>query len=154
MKIIFLDIDGVLNSRRYDASRGPADGNIDESRLELLKKLTDRTGANLVLTSTWRRHWDPEGKETDEVGRALEETFRRKGLRLWDRTKELGKERYKEVKDWLTRHPETEAFVIFDDQKFGWQELDPYTVKTDPLIGRGLEERHIEKAASLLMREE
>ncbi len=61
MKIIFLDIDGVLNSRQYDAERGTAEGNIDVSRLLLLKQLIDQTGAKIVLTSSWRRHWDPVG---------------------------------------------------------------------------------------------
>ena len=52
MKIIFLDIDGVLNSRQYDAVRGAGDGNIDTSRLPLLKELIDTTGAMVVLTTT------------------------------------------------------------------------------------------------------
>ena len=37
MKIIFLDIDGVLNSSRYDEERAFLDGAIDESRLTLSK---------------------------------------------------------------------------------------------------------------------
>ena len=37
MKIVFLDIDGVLNSQAYDRVRGLYDGVIDESRLPLLK---------------------------------------------------------------------------------------------------------------------
>ena len=34
MKIIFLDIDGVLNSVRYDRQRTVNQGNIDETRLQ------------------------------------------------------------------------------------------------------------------------
>ena len=59
MKILFLDIDGVLNSRAYDRKRNWSElTNIDETRLPLVKKIIDKTGAKIVLISTWRRHWD------------------------------------------------------------------------------------------------
>ena len=44
MKVIFLDIDGVLNSAIYERDKRKDQGNIDETRLPLLKKTrgTDR----------------------------------------------------------------------------------------------------------------
>ena len=46
MKILFLDIDGVLNSRAYDRRRNwDEQTNIDETRLPLLREIVDRTGA-------------------------------------------------------------------------------------------------------------
>src|SRR3954454_22452465 len=65
MKIVFLDIDGVLtcdqtpNPRKFPYV-------VDRKLLARLKKLLERTGAKVVLTSTWRldpiglwaaRHW-------------------------------------------------------------------------------------------------
>ena len=38
MRVIFLDIDGVLNSVRYDRSQIPSDGNIDRTRLVFLRQ--------------------------------------------------------------------------------------------------------------------
>ena len=35
-RIIFLDIDGVLNSVKYDRERTDKEGNIDETRMVLL----------------------------------------------------------------------------------------------------------------------
>ena len=59
MKVIFLDIDGVLNSRRYDAKRDKnGNTNIDETRLPLVKRIVDATGARIVLSSSWRNDWD------------------------------------------------------------------------------------------------
>ena len=59
MKVIFLDIDGVLNSRAYDRKRNWDElTNIDESRLPLVKNIVDETGARIVLSSTWKTHWD------------------------------------------------------------------------------------------------
>lgn len=153
MKIIFLDIDGVLNSRQYDDRRRPEDGNIDKSRLPLLKQLVDRTGARIVLTSSWRCHWDPMGTETDAAGRELVRTFLEGGIRLHDRTPVVGNNRPEEIRAWLADHP-VQGFVILDDIKLGWGSLEPYTVKTDYRIGRGLEQRHIERAIEILMEAE
>lgn len=154
MKIIFLDIDGVLNSRQYDAERGTDDGNIDVGRLLLLKQLIDQTGAKIVLTSSWRRHWDPVGACTDEVGKELEDTFGRFGIYLYDKTPELDNDRAKEISKWLAENQNAEDFVVIDDIKFGWHELAPFVVNTDYRIGRGLEQRHIEKAIRILLNAE
>lgn len=58
IKIIFLDIDGVLNSRKYInqcvANNIPADDVIDPIAVARLNKITDATGAKLVISSTWR----------------------------------------------------------------------------------------------------
>mmetsp|Transcript_6678 Transcript_6678/g.11696 ORF Transcript_6678/g.11696 Transcript_6678/m.11696 type:complete len:232 (-) Transcript_6678:72-767(-) len=48
MKLIFLDIDGVLVTRRP--------GVFEESLLMNLKRIVDTTGADIVLSSDWRRH--------------------------------------------------------------------------------------------------
>ena len=57
MKVIFLDIDGVLNSRAYDRKRNwNEQSDIDETRLTLVKEIVDATEAKIVLSSTWRQH--------------------------------------------------------------------------------------------------
>ena len=46
MKILFLDIDGVLNSRAYDCRRNwNEQTNIDETRLPLVKEIVAKTAA-------------------------------------------------------------------------------------------------------------
>ena len=56
MKVIFLDIDGVLNTE--DTFRKMIDGfldiEIDEFRVEYLKKIVDATDAKIVLSSSWK----------------------------------------------------------------------------------------------------
>lgn len=59
MKIIFLDIDGVLNSDHWQQTKSYKNGNypeklFDPSAVELLNKLVATTQAKVVLTSTWR----------------------------------------------------------------------------------------------------
>ena len=151
-KIIFLDIDGVLNSSRYDKIRGQNDGNIDESRMPLLKELVEKTNARIVLSSTWRSHWERDCDTLDEKGRELNRVFGKYGLEISDKTPFLEKyDRANEIRLWLKNHSgEFDRFVIIDNEFGGWAELEPYLVKTDFLIGRGLEKRHIDKAIEIL----
>jgi hypothetical protein len=54
MKILFLDIDGVLNHTEWlrTAKWGP--DHIDPSRVALIQQVCDKTGAEVVISSTWR----------------------------------------------------------------------------------------------------
>ena len=152
-KKIFLDIDGVLNSARYQRVRQENDGNIDETRMPLLKELVEQTGADIVLSSTWRLHWGQTENECDAVGRELNELFANYGLIITDKTPvlEYSYMRADEIQAWLDMHKEEyDRFVILDDTFSGWCELQNYLVKTDFLIQRGLEHHHIEKAIEIL----
>ena len=76
MNVIFLDIDGVLNSKDYFIESHPkvlelCEGNkfnhdtkfklermmldIDPNKLEILKDIINETEANVVITSSWKR---------------------------------------------------------------------------------------------------
>lgn len=59
MRILFLDIDGVLNSdiwiRSIKGNNGQFPYNqFDTKAIELLNRMTERTNAKIVLTSMWR----------------------------------------------------------------------------------------------------
>ncbi len=151
MKIIFLDFDGVLNSLQYDRERRADQGNIDESRLVLLKGLVEQTNAKIVLTTTWRKHWNKDSSFCDAIGDEINTVFDKYGLHVYDKTPEIdAADRALEVRTWLQTHlNEVEGFVILDDIAFGWGELEPHLVKTNYRIGRGLEPIHLEKAMHL-----
>ncbi len=105
MKIIFLDIDGVLN----DAPTILGTGNDlpTKAHLDCLKQIVDATGAKIVLSSSWRLY----KSYRNDVKNALSEV----GLNFIDFTEEL-EDRDKEIREWLNRHPEVESFVILDDE--------------------------------------
>lgn len=149
MKVIFLDIDGVLNSEKYDAERSADDGNIDITRLDILKRVTDKTGALIVLTSTWRKMWEKDRSQISEQGMELERVFSSAGLEIYDKTPVLSW-RSDEIKAWLEERNDIESFVIIDDMPFGWGELSERLVKTSAAVGRGLEEAHAERAIEIL----
>ncbi len=154
MKIIFLDIDGVLNSRAYDRRRDlNSQTNIDESRLLLLKEIVDITDAKIVLSSTWRQHWDRNPDECDGDGRYINKTFAKYGLHIYDKTPDLGIHalRRDEIIKWIDAVGENiESFVVIDDYRYGWGELSEHFVKTDPNFGLGLEIEQTQKAILIL----
>ena len=61
MKIIFLDIDGVLNSqysmaKNFDQGKRPIHTTFPYiDHVSCLNEITDKTGAKIVISSTWRK---------------------------------------------------------------------------------------------------
>lgn len=154
MKIIFLDIDGVLNSEMYEWSRGEdrADNRIDLSRVRLLKDIVSATDAKIVLSSTWRLDWDKSPELCGEDGEYINQCLAQYGLFIIDKTpfNSMIDDRRREILTWLSSHRgEVESFVILDDINCGWEELDRRVVVTDP-YGYGLNEEHVKKAIKLL----
>lgn len=150
MKIIFLDIDGVLNSWRYDQVRMSLADNIDETRLPLLYQIVSSTDAKIVLTSSWRKHWERDSDKVDSIGQNLNQLFEENGLAIFDKTIESSdNNRTDEIRDWLAKNS-VEQFVIIDDIAFGWDELESHLVRTNYRIGRGLHDSHVSQAISIL----
>ena len=155
MRVIFLDFDGVLNTERYLRARDPRTQSIlDETKLSLLRRIVEETGAVIVLSTSWRRHWDPDPTKWDETWKPCGEALGRYGLTVSDRTPDYGdhsgNNRDREVRDWLTAHSgEVESFVILDDILMGWEELEGRLARTNPF--RGLTAELAEKAVSLLL---
>lgn len=154
MRVIFLDIDGVLNSAAYDREKKEWDGNIDVSRLPLLRRIVTEGEAVIVLSTTWRHYWDSDPAQLGDIGIALEAVFRDAGLTVFDKTPTIDGRvdtvRPHEIRAWLREHTDTESFVILDDIFFGWGDLQDSLVHTSYYKGRGLEEDHAEKAVKIL----
>ncbi|MBE6727289.1 MAG: hypothetical protein E7562_01430 [Ruminococcaceae bacterium] len=149
MKFIFLDIDGVLNSQKYDLSRGEDDGNIDVTRLPLLKRIVEATNAKIVLSSSWRKAWEKDLSLCDEIGIELNRIFLKFGIQIYDKTPVIGL-RKSEIEAYLQNNANVESFVILDDMLLGWGDYGEFLVHTNPMVGRGLEERHINAAIEIL----
>ena len=154
MKIIFLDIDGVLTPDMYEESRTEKcdDNRIDLSRVKLLADLVKASDAKIVLTSTWRVDWNMIPLLCGVYGKYLNECFSKYGISILDKTPFISilSDRRKEILTWLSRHrSEVESFVILDDMDFGWEELRSRVVITNSQ-SYGLEEEHVHKALEIL----
>jgi hypothetical protein len=111
MKVIFLDIDGVLNCKK---TRNPRKLPyvVDPALVRRFKRLLARTGAKVVLSSTWR--YDPAGLFSARHG----------GIPFIDVTPDMPKQpRRNEVLAWLKRHPRVTRYVIIDDEDDELDEL-------------------------------
>jgi hypothetical protein len=104
MKVIFLDIDGVLNCDKTPNPR-KFPYIVDKKLLARLKKLVDRTGAKVVLSSTWR---------CDPVGVFAAKHW---GIPFIDVCPDRPRSpRRKEITAWLAAHPRVTRFVVIDDE--------------------------------------
>ena len=163
MRVIFLDIDGVLNSEAHalklEKSKGAnristEKSKIDREAVSLLNRLVEVTGAKIVVSSTWRKLFDtdelqrilcehglvgeivgktPDGYKDPEV----QETFGH-GTRIL---------RGHEIEFWLREHPEVERFVILDDDS-DMAMHKSRLVQTD--CKEGLRAKHVEHAIRML----
>lgn len=72
MKVIFLDIDGVLNyTKWYTNERNPGnlhgqEGDLDPLCVDRIIRICEETGAKVVISSDWRISW----YGTQKIGRA------------------------------------------------------------------------------------
>jgi hypothetical protein len=104
MKIIFLDIDGVLNCEKTPNPR-KFPYIVDRKLLARLKKLLDRTGAKVVLSSSWR---------CDPVGRFAAKYW---GVPFIDVCPDKPKSpRRNEMLAWLSGHPKVRRYAVIDDE--------------------------------------
>lgn len=147
MDVIFLDFDGVLNSRRFRAAQS---GIIDEKHMTSLRRIVEATGAGIVLSTSWRVHWDASPENRSETGREIDRIFGKYGIEIIGKTPVGdGFDRAREIRRWLDGHPDVERYVILDDSPFGWGELAEHLVATGGLHD-GLDDRTAEMAVAVL----
>ena len=149
MKVIFLDFDGVLNCEKYIQSCEENGVIIDPAKMLLLKKLINATEAEIVLTTSWREHWDKHISKCDNIGIKINEIFKKYDLEIFDKTTKLKSSREAEIKDWLNKNIEVGDFVVLDDAFLSADYLDGHFVKTSNYFG-GLDKNDVKKAIEIL----
>jgi hypothetical protein len=113
MKVIFLDIDGVLNV--YCQSRDEYGCIFHDHLVDNLKWVIEQTGAKIVVSSSWRLSgeksimdmWNFRNLPGEVIGITPNLSY---GVKLNTYTP-----RGKEIQQWLDEHPEVTNYVIFDD---------------------------------------
>ncbi len=149
MKVIFLDFDGVLNTDRYIRDCGHTGVVIHPEKIRLIKKIVDSTGAEIVLTTSWKEHWSPNPERCDASGKLINEIFERNGLTIYDKTPKTHLPREEEIRSWLEDNPDTENFVVLDDMRLVADFLTGHFVKTTAFRD-ALEETDAEAAIKIL----
>jgi HAD domain in Swiss Army Knife RNA repair proteins len=132
LKIIFLDIDGVLNCEDTPNPR-KFPYVVDSRLLELFRQLVRATGARVILSSTWR---------VDPVGLFAAKFY---DVPFEDICPDMpGAPRCEELQAWLRKHPEVMRYVALDDDDDCLDELPLFqpSSKTGltPEIAKGIED--------------
>lgn len=164
MKVIFLDIDGVLNSdetgTRFAAEYksngfgGFFDDEVDEpthrnvlwgtALVENLARIVYVTEAKVVISSTWR---------LDKKVETFNKMFALYGeyeIEAIDKTEShWSGTRGTEIQHWLDAHPNVTSYVILDDNDDALSTHTGRFVQTDERVG--LTEADAERAIAILM---
>lgn len=145
MKIIFLDIDGILNHHDTKIPYG-----IERQCVQNLNNLIQNTKANIVLISSWR-YFIIDGIMTLK---GFELLLRSHGINCLNRIigltppDDIIPERNDQIKLWLSATKEhIDSFVILDDCEDFPDYIDNY-IKIDGYFG--LTNKHVENATKIL----
>lgn len=138
MNIIFLDVDGVLNSAK-ELSEGP----FSKLSLNVLKRIVDETNAKKVVISSWRLLEFSRKILLSELEKYhLKES-------VIGMTPHLPSNREEEIMTYLKSNEFPNLnFIILDDQVIEYQDLEEHVIKIDPYFG--LNEEHLEICIHLL----
>lgn len=148
MKVIFLDIDGVMTTNKHLKMSDKYFGmEFDPEALSNLKYIIEKTDAWIVVTSTWRI-----GRRVTE----MKDIFANYGLngRIAGITPVINNvPRGKEIAEYIesydiSRRYKVDKFVIIDDDT-DMEHLSDYLIKTDFMVG--LTKEQADKAIEMLL---
>lgn len=156
--IIFLDVDGVLNSMAYLKGKDIGD-EIDMRAVERLAEIYKECDCRIVLSSSWRELRGSETKEPHSMYRYLENCLGKFGMEIMDVTPVRMSNRPEEIAAWLEENRNlVKNFVSLDDdfdekhyKHFG---LGGHLVRTEFYVDDetkgGLQDKHVKKAKRIL----
>lgn len=136
MKVLFLDVDGVLNDLEWIKTNSPEPSvyasidelarHIDPARVQMVNDVVEATGAEIVLSSSTRT--DPRMSVVLARAGLVSEIYSTTPIPLW-KTNVGGSEyipitRAEEVLTWLSQNKNLiQSFAILDDQNHNWTDF-------------------------------
>lgn len=162
-KIIFLDIDGVLNTKWWytqmdrNTPRDKYGYAFDPKAVANLRRVVDETGAGIVISSSWKcmglsqmeDMWDERNLPGKVVGITPNSVSDELLVDTDIDSMELFHIRGEEIKEWLTKHGKhVSHYVIIDDMDNMLPEQQSHFVHTNPEVG--ISEDDAEKAIAIL----
>lgn len=161
-KVLFLDIDGVLNSNLGNDSHQTeiSDGTlIDEEKVKLLALLIRETDSEIILHSGWRFWFDSELKPLCTEANRLVELLSKENLYISGITPDLTTDEIRKTKKfslvkadeillWLKLHNNVTEWVVLDNLDLHNDQIKQHQVKTDQTIRLTLE--NVKQAIKIL----
>mgnify|MGYP000936458656 FL=1 len=132
-RILFLDIDGVLNSHNFfhemeRKKQQYTNEMLDTVAVEVLNSIQTVTQCNIVISSSWRLCNSQE---------EIQKTLCHYGFKgnILDMTPDISLfDRKAEISNWIKNHSEADSFCALDDYPIKlpfWIEVDPKVGLTD-----------------------
>lgn len=160
MNVIFLDIDGVLNSNFWndEHQKEISDGTlIDSEKIELLSTLVNEFSAQVILHSGWKYWFNEEIEPLRIESVKLKEMLKQCNVNIDGITPDLANDEIKRTKKfslvkadeillWVSEHSDSN-WIVIDDLDLHNERVAERQIKTDASVG--LTEDDIEKARSL-----
>lgn len=161
-KIVFLDIDGVLNSNFWNENHQKEIGDgtlIDESKIKMLCKLVGDTNAQIILHSGWKYWFDSDLKPLRKEADNLSDLLEKEGLTIAGvtpdhatdeirKSKKFSLVKAGEILAWLEQNNDVNGWVVLDDLDLHNAVIEMHQIRTDQRIG--LTDEDVEKAKRIL----
>lgn len=155
MKVLFLDIDGVLNSgnyiKRLDGQFDDPQYQIDPEAVVRLNAITNLTDCKIVVSSTWRLAF--LNRMAGPL-RSLQGCLQMYGITgdiigmTPNKPNCTRNQRGKEIQSWLDDHiGQVDKFVIIDDDS-DMGRLLPHLIKT--IFNDGIQDIHVRRIVEIL----
>jgi hypothetical protein len=162
-KIVFLDIDGVLNSiswnnkHQNEIRKGEL---ISEEKVKLLARLVKRTGAKIILHSGWRFWFDDDIKPLRKEAVKLVKLLKEESVYIAGKTPDLTTEEIRKTKKfsivkadeiflWLRMNTDIENWVVLDDIDLKHKNIKEHQILINPNLG--LTQKDIGDAEKILL---
>ena len=156
-RVLFLDIDGVLNSNFGNNKRQTE---ISDEKIKLLAYLVRETNSEIILHSGWRFWFDSELKPLCKEASKLVELLEKEDLHIKGVTPDLTTEENQKTKKfslvkadeillWINLHKNVTEWVVLDDLDLHNSQIERNQVKPDQTVGLTLE--NVKQAAKILL---
>lgn len=157
MKVIFLDVDGVLNSNQRRFEIGGE--SLEEEKVKLLSVIVRRTGAAVVLHSGWRFQFNEKMLPLTREAEELRSLLAKYGVEIRDKTPDFSTQEIRKTKKfslvkadeilyWLKNHSSVENYLVLDDLDLHNEQLAMRQIRTDS--ADGLSEKDVSLAVQML----
>ena len=157
INVVFLDVDGVLNCSSTKDVCVKYVG-IEDEKVSLLKQIVDKSGAKIVLVSTWKEWWFKESflkDKQDFLANYLDNKLSKQGLVIFDKTEDELFNRGDGILEYIHhlkwKGINVDNFVVLDDEIFDYKRtrITKNLVQTSYNNG-GLQRKHVGKALEKL----
>ena len=163
MKVLFLDIDGVLNSNFWNETHQMeiSDGIlVDEEKVKLLSEILRTTQAKIVFHSGWKYWYNVDLHPLRYEAANLLSILEKYGLKIYDKTPDLATYEIKinkkfslikaaEILLWLEAHNDVNSYIVLDDLDLHNDVILQHQIKTDSSVG--LSEENVIQAIDMLL---